>query len=52
MYIKGEPFVFTAKQLTDFSGTNPFIPIEDDTSLLEALKVCLVNLLNIIKLGL
>mmetsp|Transcript_28303 Transcript_28303/g.39972 ORF Transcript_28303/g.39972 Transcript_28303/m.39972 type:complete len:303 (+) Transcript_28303:19-927(+) len=38
MYIKGEPFVFTAKQLTDFSGTNPFIPIEDDTSLLEALK--------------
>jgi len=38
IHMKGEPIIFTAEKLSDLSGVNPFIPIPENTSLVEALR--------------
>lgn len=38
IHMKGDPIVFTAEKMSDLSGTNPFIPVDEDTLVVEALK--------------
>jgi len=38
IYMKGEPIIFTAERMSDLSGTDPYIPIDENTSIVEALK--------------
>jgi len=38
LHMKGEPIVFTAEKMSDLSGTDPYIPIDEDTLVIEALK--------------
>jgi len=38
IHMKGERIIFTAERLSDLSGSNPFIPIPENTTLVEALR--------------
>jgi len=38
LHMKGDPIVFTAEKMSDISGTDPFIPVDEDTNVVEALK--------------
>jgi len=38
IHMKGDPIVFTAERMSDLSGSNPFIPIDEETTLLEVLR--------------
>eukprot|EP01114_Cavostelium_apophysatum_P009006 TRINITY_DN2207_c0_g1_i2.p1 TRINITY_DN2207_c0_g1~~TRINITY_DN2207_c0_g1_i2.p1 ORF type:complete len:329 (+),score=96.33 TRINITY_DN2207_c0_g1_i2:124-1110(+) len=38
LHMKGDPIIFTAEKLSDLSGTDPFIPIDEDTFAVEALR--------------
>jgi len=35
IHMKGEPIIFTADKITDFSGSNPFVPVDESSKLLD-----------------
>jgi len=38
LHMKGESIINTADKMSDLSGTNPFIPIDEETPVIEALR--------------
>jgi len=38
LHMKGDPIVFTAEKMSDISGSDPYLPIDEETTVVEALK--------------